>query len=93
MGRLTQNQGDWRLALDCDLLLAGRHVHPLAAIPDLIGVVRVDLLDDQVEVVILEHGDAPAEVVVHAQRRKRHQGLIVAVEFEAGRRELRFVPH
>ena len=70
VGRLAQHQRHGCLALDRDLLLAAGHVHPFAAIPDLLGIVRVDLLGDQVQVVVLEHGDAPAEIPVHAQRRK-----------------------
>ena len=92
MGRAAQGEGHRRLALDLDLLLAAAHVHPLVVIPNLVGVVWVDLLGDQVEVVVLEHGQAPAEVQVVPQERHRYQRVVVAVQLEAWRRQLRLVP-
>ncbi len=93
MGRLAQGKGHRCLALHRDLLLAAGHVDPLAVVPDLVGVVGVDLFGDQVEVIVLEHGQAPAEIQVVPQERHRHQRVVIAVELKTRCRELCFVPH
>ncbi len=91
--RFEQRQCDRRLAFHGDLLLGAFHVHPLTVVPDLIRVIRVGLLGNQVHVVILEHGQAPAEVHVVAQQRERVERRKVPVQLKARRRQLRFVPY
>ena len=66
---------------------------PLAAVPDLVGVVRVGFLGDQVEVVVLEHGDAPGKVAVVAQRGHWVKRLVMAVQAETGVTQVGLVPH
>ncbi|MCY1397648.1 hypothetical protein D9M71_126580 [compost metagenome] len=92
VGRAAQGQ-PYRLAvLDLDGLLTAFQVYPAALIPDLVGVVRVALLGNQVEVVVLEHGQAPGELLIVPQRGDRIECLVVAVEVEAGIAQLRLVP-
>ncbi|MCY1396137.1 hypothetical protein D9M71_110980 [compost metagenome] len=93
VGRAAQHQPDRLFVLHRDALLLALQVHPLAAIPDLLGIGRVDLLCDQVDVVVLEHGQAPAELAVVTERGERVERLVMAVELEAGRAQVRLVPH
>ncbi len=91
--RFQQRQCDRGLALDGDLLLGAFHVRPLPVVPDLIRVIRVGLLGNKVHVIVLEHGQAPAEIHVVAQQRERVECRKVPVQLEARRRQLRFVPY
>ena len=93
MGRATQGQVDRLATLNLNLLGAALQLDPLALVPDLSGVIRVELLGDQVEVVVLEHGDAPAKIPVVAQRGDRVERLVVAIQLEAWVGQLRLVPH
>ena len=93
VGRAAQGELHRRSALDRDFLLLALQVDPFALVPDLVGVVRVDLLGDQVEVVVLEHRQAPAERAVVAQRGEGVERLVVAIEFETGRAQLGLVPY
>lgn len=43
------------LTLDRDLLFAGHHVHPFAALPGQFRVIRINLLGNQVEVIVLRN--------------------------------------
>ena len=54
-----------------DGLLAALQVDPAAVDRHLVGIVRIDLLGDQVEIVVLEHGQAPGELPVVAEQRRR----------------------
>lgn len=85
MGRAAQVDGDRRFAFDGDLLLGLFERLPSAIDHYLVGVGRVGALGDQVDVIVLEHGQAPAEVTVMTEQRKRVERLEVAIQVEAGR--------
>jgi hypothetical protein len=72
------------LAFDGDLLLGLFQCRPLAIDHHLVGVGRVGLFGDQVDVIVLEHGQAPAEVTVVAQQGERVERLEVAVQLKPG---------
>ena len=93
VGRAAQGQAHRLGILDLDQFFAALQLDPLAAIPDLLGVIRVGFLGDQVQIVVLEHGQAPGEVAVMPERGHRIQRLVVAVQLEAGIAQLRLVPH
>ncbi|MNP05675.1 hypothetical protein D3C76_976300 [compost metagenome] len=65
---------------------------PLAVDTHLVRVGRIDLLGDQVDIVVLEHGQAPAELAVVPQRSEGVERLVIAIEVETGRRQFGFVP-
>ena len=64
MGRAAQIQSDWRLAFHVDGLGAFFQVHPLPFRPHLLGVGGVGLFCNQIDIVVLEHRQAPAELGV-----------------------------
>ena len=93
MGRAAEAEGDRCFAFDGNLLLGLFQRLPFAIDHHLVGVGRVGALGDQVDVVILEHGQAPAEVAVVAEQGERVERLEVAIQVEARRRQLGLVPH
>jgi hypothetical protein len=72
--------------LDGSTALGAGHVDPLVVVPDLVGVGRVDLLGDEIEVIVLEHGQAPAECQVVPQERHRHQCVVIAIQLKTSGR-------
>ena len=92
MHRLAQLQLHRFLAFDFDGFGAAGEVHPLVLVPDLVGVRWVEFLSHQVHIVVLEHGQAPAEIPVMAKESHRIERLEVAVQLEPGRLQVRFVP-
>ena len=85
VGRAAQADGDRLLAFDGNLLFGRFQCVPLAIDHHLIGVGGVGLFGDQVNVIVLEHGQAPAKVTVVAEQGERVECLEIAVEVEAGR--------
>ena len=77
--RAAQDQFHGRLAFDGNGFGALGECDPLALMPDLLRVDGVDLFSHQVNVVVLEHGQAPAKLRVVPQQRHRVKRLVVAV--------------
>ena len=89
----AQQQLERGRAFDRNAFLAHLQVHPLAPRPDLVAVGRIGLFGNQVQVVVLEHGHAPAKTLVEAEQGQRVQRLEVAIQLEARRGQVRLVPH
>ena len=66
--------------------------HPLALVPHLIRFGRVALLGNQVDVVVLQHGDTPAELGVVAEQGHRVEGLVMPIQVKARHAQLGLVP-
>ena len=87
-----QRERDRLFALDHDFLGAALQLDPLPLVPDLVGVGGVDLLGDQVQVVVLEHGQGPAKLRVVPQQGGGVECLVVAVQLKAWCRQVGLVP-
>ena len=90
--RALQRQLNGFATLDLDCFLAADQICPLALIPDLVGVLWIDFLCDQIEVVILEHCQRPAKLRVVAEHGGGQQCLKVTVELKAGRAQVGLKP-
>ena len=92
VGRAAQAQHHGRLAFDGNGLRTLSQFDPFAVAPNLIRVGRVHFFGHQVNVVVLEHGQAPAKLAVVAQQRHRVERLVVAIQLKAGAAQVRLVP-
>ena len=93
VGRTPQGDDNGRGALDGNRFLPALQIHPVPLVLHLVRIGGVDLLCDQVQVIVLEHGQAPAELPVVSQQCHRIEGLVMAVELEAGGLEMGLVPN
>ena len=81
------------LSFDPDDLLSDLQIFPVILVPYLIGICRIQLFTEEIHVIILEHGDAPACRRMMPKGGYRGAGQEITIDAETGTFQVGFVPY
>ena len=93
MARLANGEFNILLSLDFDDFLPDCKLFPMIAKANLIRICRIEFFNEEVDIIILEHGKSPPAEVVVAQDAKWQSREMMAIKINAGIRDMSLIPH